>query len=359
VEGDGRRIIAFTSVPRPDVAAVAPDHRFADEGPIAAATAANYSNMKHILVAGSCASPIAKLDLYVKQFERPLHNLCNHVWLSEIREAASANGARIMLTGEIGNWTISAAPANLLADFLRQKRLIVWAREASAAARSGRTRVRGVIAASFGPWVPDLVWNRVRHLSSAPELTLATALHPAVRDAIIAEQEAQHLGLAWRPKDNFQSTVDGLFAMDWGEYRKGVLGGWGIDKRDATADTRLIEFCLSLPLDMLLKDGVRRPLAKAALADRLPAAVLEERRKGYQAADWSVGLSRDLASVNLLLDKIAAHPLAGSLIDVDLLRTLVREWPQQGWQEPRTIARYRTALLQALSAGYFMMSMPD
>ncbi len=60
------------------------------------------------------------------------------------------------------------------------------------------------------------------------------------------------MGLAWRPKDNFQGTVDGLFAMDWGEYRKGVLGGWGLDKRDATADTRLIEFCLSLPLDLLL-----------------------------------------------------------------------------------------------------------
>jgi asparagine synthase (glutamine-hydrolysing) len=359
VKQDGRKIIAFTSIPRAGVEAPAPNHRFADEGPIAAATAAIYPNIKHILMPGCSASPIAKLDFYVEHFDRPLHNLCNHVWLSEIRDAARANGARIMLTGEIGNFTISSAPANLLADFLRERRFLAWSREAVAAALSRRARIRGIIASSFGPWIPNLIWNRVRHLSAAPELGLATALHPEIRERVAKEQEAQRMGLAWRPKDNFRSTLEGIFAMDWGEYRKGILGGWHLDKRDATADTRLIEFCLSLPLNMLLRDGMRRPLAQAALADRLPAAVLEERRKGYQAADWSVGLSQDLQSVNVLLDKIAQHPLAGRMIDVDLLRTLVRDWPQRGWEEPKTMVRYRTALLHALSAGHFIASMPD
>jgi asparagine synthase (glutamine-hydrolysing) len=144
--------------------------------------------------------------------------------------------------------------------------------------------------------------------------------------------------------------------MDWGEYRKGVLGGWGVDKRDATADVRLIEFCLSLPLEMLLKDGVRRPLARAALSDRLPTGVLEERQKGYQAAGWSEGLSRNLTEVRALIEAIAQHSIASSLIDVGLLRQLLRDWPSTGWERPDIRARYRSALLQALSAGSFILA---
>src|SRR3982751_2755001 len=129
--------------------------------------------------------------------------------------------------------------------------------------------------------------------------------------------------------------------MDYGEYRKGVLAGWGLDKRDATADIRLIQFCPSRPLDMLLKDGVRRPLARAALADRLPPAVLDERRKGYQAADWAEGISGDLAGISALIGPLPA---------------LVRDWPAGGWADPQVIARYRVGLLTGLSAGHFIVA---
>ena len=145
-------------------------------------------------------------------------------------------------------------------------------------------------------------------------------------------------------------------AMDWGEYRKGILGGWGVDKRDPTADPRLIDFCLNLPLDMLMKDGVRRPHARAALADRVAPAVLDERRKGYQGADWHEGLTADVGGVARLLDAMAADSTASRLIDVERLRRLVRSWPSGGWDDPRIIAEYRIGLLKALTAGHFILA---
>lgn len=150
--------------------------------------------------------------------------------------------------------------------------------------------------------------------------------------------------------------MDAFREMDFGQLRKGALAGWGVDERDATADRRLIEFCLSLPIDLLLKNGTRRPLARAALADRLPDAVLDEGRKGYQAADWSEGLTRGRAEIGKLLERIAADETASGLIDIDLLRGLVREWPQGGWTEWEIIGRYRTALLMSLAAGHFILS---
>lgn len=353
--GSGGRVSAYTSVPNPAFAE-APGKRFADEGPIAARTAAFHSNIDHRLLENSGRSPIADLDDYVAAYDRPLYNLCNHVWLDQIRSAARADGARVLLTGEIGNWTISAAPHNLLAEYIRRGRLAGWARESVAMLLTRQRRLRGIAASSFGPWMPRLLWNRVRHLSSAPELGLATPVHPDLRETLAARQEAEQIGLARRPRDNFAQTVEALREMDYGEYRKGVLAGWGLDKREPTADVRLIDFCLSLPLDMLLKNGVRRPLARAALADRLPPSVLDERRKGYQASDWSVGIGRDLPNVSALIDRMAADSVASSVIDIEGLRALVRSWPNDGWSDLRVVARYRAGLLVGLSAGHFLLA---
>lgn len=353
--GSGKRVIAFTHVPS-DPDAPSPSNRFGDERSLAAATAALHPNMEHVALPGSGRSPLADLDRYATLFGRPVFNLCNHAWLSEIRSAASEAGARVLLSGEIGNWTISAAPSTLLADFLRKGRWLAWSRAAWGLARTGRARLRGVAANSFGPWIPNVLWRRLSPLSAGPRSWSTDPVHPRLRTAVAAEQEALRMGPSSRSAPYFEDAADALMAMDWGEYRKGILGGWGIDKRDPTADSRLIDFCLSLPLDMLMGGGERRPLARAALADRVAPAVLDERRKGYQSADWHVGLSRDRAGIARLLDAMAADDTASRLIDVERLRRLVRDWPAGGWEDLRTIADYRIGLLKGITAGHFILA---
>ncbi len=352
VAGSGARILAFTHVPRGDPGG-APSNRFADEGALAAATARLHANIDHVAIPSSEGSPIAALDSYAALFGRPVFNLCNHVWLSEIRAAARAAGARVLLSGEIGNWTISAAPNSLLADFLREGRLLAWSKAARGLVRVGRARWRGVAASSFGPWLPDLLWRRISGLASGPDAWSTNPVHPRLRAQVAGERESSRVG---RARNTFDDAADALMEMDWGEHRKGILGGWGIDKRDPTADARLIDFCLSLPLDMLSKNGERRPLARAALADRVAPAVLDERRKGYQSVDWHVGLSRDRGSAVRLLEAMAADPTASRLIDVERLSELVRHWPDGGWENPRIVGDYRIGLLKGLTAGHFILA---
>ncbi|HEX8241580.1 MAG TPA: asparagine synthase-related protein [Allosphingosinicella sp.] len=346
----GGRVLAFTHVPAEALRSQTPFGRLADEGGPAAATARLHPNMEHLTMASPGRSPLADLDLYASLFERPVFNLCNHVWLSQIRAAASASGARVLLSGEIGNWTISAAPNTLLADFLREGRWAAWLREARAMLGDGRARPRGVAASSLGPWIPDSLWERIERFSAAPGASITDPVHPGLRERIRAERRSV------RPKSRFEDAAEALMAMDWGEHRKGILGGWGIDKRDPTADPRLIDFCLSLPLDMLMKDGARRPLARAALADRVAPAVLDERRKGYQSADWHVGLSGDAAGARRLIEAMAADETAARLIDIERLRALVRDWPDSGWDGPGIMAAYRIGLLKGLTAGHFILA---
>jgi asparagine synthase (glutamine-hydrolysing) len=347
-------ILAYTSVPGNGQEQSAPSNRFADEASLASATAALYPNVRHTLVPNPGGSPVAYLDRTVHLFQRPPFNLCNHDWLAGIRSAARSSGARILLTGEIGNWTISSAPSSLLADYVRQRRWIAWMREALATLSQGRGRVRGVLASSFGPWLPDPVWQAFQRLSSEREPE--HALNPDVLARLRGEIDRHRFGPETRPSNYYDRTASGLRQLDYGQYRKGILAGWGIDKRDATADVRLIGLMASLPLEMFLSKGERRPLARAALSDRLPAAVLDERRKGYQAPDWHVGLTRNLADVERLLDRIEADSRASDMIDTDLLRRWMRDLPTTGWDRPEIISRYRTSLLFTLAAGHFIVS---
>ncbi|HEX8191619.1 MAG TPA: asparagine synthase-related protein [Allosphingosinicella sp.] len=356
LSASGDRLLAYTAVPAPGAAAADPRDRFSDEGPLAAATADAYPNIAHRIVPGDGRSPLADLGRWAELFDRPVFNLSNHVWLADIRSRAKAERATVLLTGELGNWTISAAPNNALAELLAQRQWRAWGREAAAMIRQKRARLRGVAASSFAPWLPRAAWRRLRGLSSAPDPRRKTALHPRLLGPLLEEEEARELGPVGRPKSRFERIAALLGEVDFGEYRKGVLAGWSIDERDPTADRRLVEFSLSLPVETILRDGVRRPLARAALSDRLPSAVLEERRKGYQAADWSVGLTRDLDTIRALTERIGADECAAGLIDTDLLRRLVDDWPQSGWHELDTIGRYRIGLLDALTGGHFLLS---
>jgi asparagine synthase (glutamine-hydrolysing) len=348
--GPGATLAAFTSVPR--MSGGEAGGRFSDEGPLAAATASLYPNVVHRLVTNPDESPLARLDSDLAFYERPLFNPCNHVWLAGLRHAARGAGARVLLSGEIGNWTISAGRTALLADYLREGRPMAAWRAATALVRSGGARPRGALAAAFGPWIPEPLWDRLQPLSSDP----SGQVRPALQPELLARMSEEEAALPPpRRLDRFEHSVAALSAMDFGEHRKAVLGGWGLDKRDPTADVALIEFCLSLPTDMLLDARRRRPLARAALADRVPAAVLDRQGKGYQASDWHVALTRDLDRARDLVDRIAADPLAASIIDTEVLRGLLRAWPAGGWERPLTIARYRNLFLQTLSAGAFLL----
>jgi asparagine synthase (glutamine-hydrolysing) len=145
--------------------------------------------------------------------------------------------------------------------------------------------------------------------------------------------------------------------VDPGPSRKASLALFGIDERDPTGDRELIEFCLGLPFDQLLKDGLTRPLARHALADRLPALTLNEAPRGYQMADWHEALR--LEEVRGEVDRIAQTPLAASIINVPRLRQMIETWPTRGWNSPRVVLEYRFHFLIALSTAHFIRSFSD
>ncbi|MGH7194119.1 MAG: asparagine synthase-related protein, partial [Candidatus Saccharimonadales bacterium] len=164
------------------------------------------------------------------------------------------------------------------------------------------------------------------------------------------------LDLSYRPRpDGFEARLWVLRRIDMGNANKGLLGGWGIDQRDPTIDRRLLEFCLSVPDEQCMVNGVLKALTRLAFADRLPAEVLAYRSKGYQAVDWHEGLAASRGALREELDRLENCGPAATAIDLARLRKITEDWPQgANWNSEKVMSTYRLALLRAVSVGHFV-----
>lgn len=352
----GGRVVAFTGVPREGYDSSEVRNAFADESPHAAEVAALYPNMEHVLVRNG-GSPFASLDRNFFVYERPVLNLCNSVWMHRIMDVARDRGLRVMLSGARGNMSFSYDGMALLSQLMARGRLLRLARESWALVRNG-TRVGTVAAQTLGPFLPAAVWQTVRRIrGKGRQLTDYTAISPAAVEELRLTERAVERGLdfTYRPRrDPLEARLWTLHRVDVGNYNKGALAGWGIDVRDPTADRRLLEFCLAVPPDQYLRGGIRRALARTAFADRLPAAIVGERLKGYQAADWHEGLVAGRDELGAELERIEACGEADSTLNPAMMRGLAEEMPAGGWHKAATTEKYRLALLRGVSAGHFI-----
>jgi asparagine synthase (glutamine-hydrolysing) len=336
----GRRIVAFTAVPREGSESSGPPGRLPDEGPLAAATADLYSNMEHVRVRTDGRSPLDALGWVFELCEQPILNLCNQVWRDAIYEIAQVRGLPVLLTGQAGNLTLSYKAPRPLGERLRADGLAGLPDEIRALTwRRGGTGFAGLVRAI------------VARAADSRQSNVASLLNPQRRAELGAPAETL---ATRRSSDSRSERLAALRRVDVADYAKGTLARWRIDERDPTADRRLVEFCLSVPDEQFRLGGIPSSLARRAMADRLPPAVLRQRARGLQAADWHSGFADPKRELGGMVERLAGCPETARLLDIPRLRETVDHWPAGGWQEAGVTRLYRHELLRALSNGDFL-----
>jgi asparagine synthase (glutamine-hydrolysing) len=350
----GGRVTAFTAVPRPGSRRLSPPGRLEDEGELAVATAALYANVDFVPVETTGRSPLDSLDRNFLLYDRPRLNLCNAVWVDAIKDEARKRGLDVLLTAQLGNLSLSYSGEHLLPRLLASGRLLRLGREIAGLRRAG-TRPRTIAAAAVGPFLPRRLWALASGRGRGGTGWFS-ALRPAAADdpAFLRRAAAAGTDFSGRPAG---SAADWMLAalpkFDSGIENKATLGGWGIDERDPTSDRRLVEFCLRVPAGQYLRDGTLRSLARRALADRIPGSVAGSNRRGYQSSDWIEGLEAARGSIGEEIERASPLAAARDKIDLDRLRLLVDQWPQD-WTDRGLIHPYRFQLLRAVSASHFI-----
>jgi asparagine synthase (glutamine-hydrolysing) len=346
--GLGEKPIAFTAAPLAGFEGRVPRGRVGDEFSLAALTARMH-HLRHEVVRPE-GTLLGELREHSRIYQEPGRNIVNMQWWSAVHRAARELGVTTMLTGQLGNLSLHSAGLWVLAEWVRRGDLQTWFQQARAAAHQPGTRWRGVLVNSFREWLPDGVEDRLdRIFRNAPAGTETGFVR---RDWLAAARfysQACARPLSRRP---YAARLRWIEEQDVGVFRLGALAETGIDERDPMADRRLLDFSFALPPEQLIWNGARRPLARRALADRLPREVLDAPLRGYQGADWyrRVEVPQALA----IVEELGASPAASDLLDLDKMQRAIRSWPAQGTHDPRVRVVYRNRLLGALSTGVFL-----
>jgi asparagine synthase (glutamine-hydrolysing) len=182
-------------------------------------------------------------------------------------------------------------------------------------------------------------------------------IHPGLAAAQRVSERIRERNLTarFRPAANTrQFRYDALAEQDVGFYLSGYRAMFGVDTRTPPADLRLVEFCLALPEDQNSWNGERRRLVRRALADRVPASVLTNRRMGLQGADWYERLRGARHQIADALVRLERSDLARRALDLPRMRRLLERMPAEP-QDSQETREYRDAFQRGLMVGTFLL----
>ena len=359
----GERLAAFTEVPRAGFDDRSSPRSYADETPFVQAIAALHPNLDLNLMRTDGQFFLNDLDALFAHLEAPFQNTSNRVWIEAILAESSRRGLRVLLDGMQGNLTLSWNGSGWLSGPLhaRQWGTAMRQTQAFAQVRGWPSALRAVLGQGLLPLLPDPAWlavNKLRHpLGGATQPWRLSPIHPdfAAAHGVTEAALDRRLTLNARPKvDTRQIRYEALANQDGGAYLSAYRAMYGVDMRSPTADVRLTEFCLALPEDQYMRNGQPRSLIRRAMVGQLPPLVLENRRRGLQAADWFERLLGARAQVGAELARMERSELARRVLDLDRLRQLHERLPTNAGEAPSADRTYQWTLQGGLMVGAFL-----
>jgi asparagine synthase (glutamine-hydrolysing) len=350
----GRELVAYTSIPLfpPDGAE---KRRSGNEWDLAHATATMAgANVKHIGIDARNHGVIQGIEHYLNVHDGPGHAGTNTYWAHAILEAASQGGAGALLSGQVGNETVSwlgngsallALAQGNLATALRlffqaeknpwmtMKRQIV--KPALLLGIWGYQRLRPALTS---PWRSYSALN----VQMAKELDLDGRMHAAGHDPTFTRSPLR------APRYYYSRIMYGADICITSE-----LGAWhSFAYVDPTANLSLFEFILRVPDDQFYRRSERNFLMKRAFRDRMPESVLYGERKGLQAADAGHRILRELDKFQECLRSLDALPEAREILDLPLMHRCLEDLVAK--VDPHTTRQAGIILLRGLGVGLFL-----
>lgn len=357
---NGKTLTAFTSSPLSDPSQLVDPRRTGDETQLAQATAQKAGNVDHIIIRSEEISPLDGIERMLWVHDEPGHAAGNQFWIAAILEAARQRGVKILLTGQMGNATISWAGGgeNLWSfivggDLANFRRIFEKTRTTA-----GLSRWRAVRRFLLKPLLWP-VWQRSGALlrKKGNEWQGYSAIHPDFARKmnlaqLMAEDEhyprkipanpLQHRLLIIQPGRN-------ILGASWME--KGAA--FELEVHDPTQDRRLIELCLAIPEAQFQRGGTDRWLIRRAMQGYLPDVVRMNTRRGLQAADLGRRVLKERSKLYAVLDRLKNHELASQILDLPRMVGVLASM-EQGLN-PQNFWDCSTILLRGLMAGMFLL----
>ena len=353
------RIPAFCAVPQSDHVERARAGWFEDEGSHARALAAMHPLFDLRTIHGGDASFDEDIEKIFLLGSVPPLNPGNLVWLNAMLDGASDEGCDVLLHGGNGNLTLSHEGMDGFGEWIRRGELSRAYREALALPDE-RGRLRRLAARVGKPLLPApllrlAAWRR-RARTDSPFDTWSpmsaryarTSGKIEILDASLSLDE--RAGIATRAE---RLSFADMATAEGGDIELGLELTHGVAIRSPMAYRPFVEYCLSLPPEYFLRDGVDRWLAREMGRGRIPEEVRCEGRRGLQGADWPMRIGRDRERLLSLLRGMRDNAELARRLDLDRLERNLAKWDGTDTRGSGSLEKIGMAIPQAIVLGGF------
>jgi asparagine synthase (glutamine-hydrolysing) len=354
-----KRLTAFTGVPRQGFDSPLPAGTYADETPYVKAIARTLGNVDVDFVRDDAGDALQSLEQIFIALESPVRNPGNLGWMLAILRHARTRGHRVLLGGLYGNCTISWDGWAQTAAHLKRGKLLTalrqWRLYYQRTGHSGATALRKLIVEPLLPKRLTEWLEQRRHPARAFPWQDHSPINPDFARLTRVEERARKDGhdflYSLRPDERLSRLTAVDYAGDWFAAEKAVTG---VEVRDPTADIDVVTYCLGVPTEQYLVEGIDRSLIRRAMWGLLPEMVLTNRLGGLQVPDWYEHLESQRSLLARQIAELSSSALVRRMIDVERLEKALKNWPTDGWHTTEVFQEYNLALNRGLADGRFL-----
>jgi len=325
-----KKLHTFSYVPVDDFIDWTHRTRVANERPFIESTVQYVGNISDQYLSFPEKNPFSEIDDWLDTMEMPYKFYENSFWLKGIYEQANQHNVGILLNGQRGNWTISWGHAlNYYATLLKRLQLLKLYKEVNLYSKNmGVTKKRTM----------KFVWKKAlpmlyRSLSIQKQETFPTWINQdfAARTSVFEKLEDHEVDIKGTAVTNVYEIRKNQFEQlhFWG--LNGTIGTklslrHSLWERDPTNDLRVINFCISVPEDQYVQNGLDRSLIRRSTKNYLPDSIrLNQRSRGIQGADGIHRMKQSWTSFIEELYLVSEDPTMSNFIDIDVFRDSIEK----------------------------------
>jgi asparagine synthase (glutamine-hydrolysing) len=339
LEKENKGLQTFSYIPPNDFVDWTPRSVIANEKPLIESTVKFVGNINDHYLDFPGISPLSEVSDLIELMEMPYKFFANSIWIKGIFEQASQQGVGVLLNGGRGNLSISWGPAlNYYAILLRKFR---WIR----------------LFNELNQYSKNVGGNRLRRIPS-----LSRMAFPSINKVLPTEEEYQfpmliNMELAKRSrvfekfKDHGIDVNEPSYERDIYKERKkhfdevytwnttGTVNTklslrYSLWKRDPTNDIRVIRFCLAVPEEQFVQNGLGRALIRRSTKNYLPDDIrLNQRTRGIQGADCIHRMLPQWGSFINELEHLTKDSAVSQFINVNTVNSAISKVKQSPLHE--------------------------
>ncbi|MEH7106966.1 asparagine synthase-related protein [Bacillus sp. JJ1764] len=333
LRGESKQLHTFSYVPLQEFEDWTPKSRVANERPLIESTVNFVGNIVPEFLDFEGESSYTVIDEWLNHLEMPYKFFENSYWLKGIYERANQKGVGVLLNGQRGNWTVSWGPAlEYHVRLLKNLQLIRSIREISLYSRNlqvKKSRVVSVVARKSFPFFDRIFTGK--EVDPSP--------------LMINSEFAENMGV-------FETLLshgidrNGTISQNWYEIRKmqfeqlyywNITGTYGskfslpykVWDRDPTNDLRVARFCLSLPEEQYVQNGLDRALIRRTTKNLLPDNIrLNFRTRGAQGADGIIRMTSHWNKFINELEQMLNDAQVAEYLNIEFIRSIIPKFKE-------------------------------